>query len=82
MQKEVDDLAQLAESNINEDKTTIEMKETDLVGLPEAMISKLKQVPGKEGSRLVPLSIQEVPKLMKLLQKDEARKKVDYEKGI
>lgn len=72
----------MAESNINEDKTTMEMKETDLVGLPKAMISELKKVPGKEGFRLVPLSKQELPKLMKLLQKDEARKKVDYEKGI
>jgi Zn-dependent oligopeptidase len=78
----VDDLAQLAESNINEDKTTIEMKETDLVGLSKEMISKLERVPGKEDYRIVPLSKQEVPVLMKLLQKDEARKKVDYEKGI
>ena len=78
----MDDLAQLAESNINEDKTTIEMKETDLLGLSKEMISKLKKVPGKEDHRIVPLSKQEVPILMKLLQKDEARKKVDYEKGI
>lgn len=78
----MDDLAQLAESNINEDKTTIEMKETDLVGLSKEMISKLERVPGKEDYRIVPLSKQEVPVLMKLLQKDEARKKVDYEKGI
>ena len=58
------------------------MKETDMVGLPKAMISKYKQVPGKEGYRHVPLKKPEVAKLLKLLQKDEARKKVEYEQGL
>ena len=58
------------------------MKESDMVGLPESMISKYKKVPGKEGYRHVPLKKQEVAKLLKLLQKDEARKKVECEKGL
>jgi hypothetical protein len=43
----------------------MEMKESDLAGMPQAMIDKFKQ--GKEGYRVVPLQKQEIGNLMKLL---------------
>ena len=75
-------MAQTAEANINEDKSAVEMKEDELVGLPKSMIDRFAKVEGKQGYRLVPLKKQEIPKLLKLLQKDSSRKKIDYAKGM
>lgn len=51
LRKEISQLEQTAAKNINEDKSSIEVKETDLEGLSKERINKMAKVKGKEGYR-------------------------------
>jgi len=51
LRKEISQLEQTAAKNINEDKSSIEVRETDLEGLSKERINKMAKVKGKEGYR-------------------------------
>lgn len=55
MQKDIDALVSKAEVNIAEDKTKVAFPESDLVGVPQDLLSKLEPVKDKKGWKYVSL---------------------------
>lgn len=53
LQKEIGDLEQKGEANINEDKSKIELSITELKGVPKDAIDKFPKVAGKPDYRIV-----------------------------
>jgi len=53
LQKEIGDLEQKGEANINEDKSKIELSVAELKGVPEDSINKFAKVEGKPDMRIV-----------------------------
>jgi Zn-dependent oligopeptidase len=82
MQKEIDSLVSKAELNINEDKTKLAFKESDLVGLPKDLLQKLEKVKGKDGWRYVSLKKTQSGPVMKLAQNPDVRKQIEFAMGV
>lgn len=81
MQKEMAELEQQAESNLNEDKSKIELSEKDLEKVPKETFEKLEKVKGKPGFRNVHLKHTELALVAKFIENEEARKKIDFAVG-
>lgn len=81
MQKQISELEQKAESNINENKSKVELSEAELEGLPENEMSKLKPVPGKAGYKIVKLEKNFIGQVTKHLKLESTRKKLNYAQG-
>lgn len=73
---QISDLERDCSNNINNDKTKVEFKEEELVGLPESTLQKLEKVPEKEGWRFVSMKYPEVLPSLKLCKNEETRRKL------
>ena len=81
MQKEMSELETQADSNLNEDKTKIEMSEKDLDKVPKETFEKLEKVKGKPDFRYLHLKHTELALVAKFIENEEARKKIDFAVG-
>jgi Zn-dependent oligopeptidase len=75
---EINELERMAEENIGEDKTKVEVLESKLLGLDSSFISKLEKVEGKEGYRYVTLKMPDISPSLKLVQDEDTRKKLFF----
>ena len=68
-------------TNINEDKSKIEMHVSELKGISEEQMKKLDKVPGKPNHKFIKLDKQVFGAAMKFLELEETRKKLDFARG-
>jgi Zn-dependent oligopeptidase len=78
LQKEIGDLEQKGEANINEDKSKIELSVAELKGVPKEAIANFPKVAGKADYRIVELNKKQAGPAMKYLELDETRKKLNF----
>lgn len=67
-----------AESNINEDKSSIQISEKDLEKVPEETLAQLQKADGKSGFRTVPLKKTGFAHVVKFIENEDTRKKIDF----
>jgi Zn-dependent oligopeptidase len=78
LQKEISELEQKGEANINEDKSTLEFTVEELKGIPEDTMAKLPKPDGKPNSRIIALDKKVGGPAMSKIDSDETRKKLNF----
>ena len=77
LQKEIGEIEQKAEANINEDKTKAEFRISELDGIPKPLIDKLPKVKGKPDTVLLSIHKKKTPVAMSLVTNEATKKKLD-----
>lgn len=77
LQKEIGEIEQKAEANINEDKSKAEFQVSELEGIPQELIDKLPKVTGKTDTVYLSIHKKKTPVAMSLVKKEETKKKLD-----
>lgn len=81
MKKEIAELEQKCQTNINDDDSKLEFHLSELKGIPEDQMKKLDKVPGKPDFRYIKLGKAQYGPAMKILELEASRKKLDFAKN-